>query len=64
MQTQDPTGEKEEGLRTGAKEAGKRKDRDTHQGGGRENVHAREEGGPTEGRGKGEDRRSHERNGR
>ena len=64
MQTQDPTGEKEEGPRTGAKEAGKGKDRDTHQGGDREKVHAREEGEPTEGRGKGKERRSHERNGR
>ena len=33
------------------------KDRDTHQGGGREKVHAREEGGPTKSRGKGNERR-------
>ena len=60
--SQDPTGEKEEDPGTGTKEAGKEKDRDTHQGGGREKVHAREEGGPGESRGKGKERRNHERN--
>ena len=37
--------------------AGKEKDRETHQSGGRKKVHAREEG-----RGKGKEQRSHERN--
>ena len=39
--------------------AGKEKDRVTHHGKGREKVHAREEGEPTESRGKGKERRSH-----
>ena len=38
------------------------KDRDTHQGAGSEEVHAREEGEPTKSRGKGNERRDHERN--
>ena len=42
--------------------AGKEKDRDTHQGGGREKVHAREKGEPTESTGNCKERRSHERN--
>ena len=50
--SQDPVGGREEDPGTGTKEAGKEKDRDKHQGGGREKVHAREEGGPTESRGK------------
>ena len=37
--------------------AGKEKDRDTHQSGGRKRVHPREKG-----RGKGKEQRSHERN--
>ena len=58
----DPAGEKEEGPGTGTKEADKEEDGDKHQGGRREKVHAREEGGPTESRGKGKERRNHERN--
>ena len=41
----------------GERRAGKEKDQDTHQRGGREKVHAREKG-----RGRGKEQRSHERN--
>ena len=44
------------------RQADKEKDRDTHHGKGREKVHAREEGEPTESRRKGKERRSHGRN--
>ena len=44
------------GPNEGERRAGEEKDRDTHQSGGREKVHAREKG-----RGKGKEQRSHER---
>ena len=59
--SQDQAGEKEEDPGIETKEAGKEIDRDKHEGGGREKVHAREEGGPTESRGKGKERRNHEK---
>ena len=58
--SQDPAGEKEEDPGTGTKEAGKEKDRDHHQGGGREKVRAKQEDGRTESREKGKERRNHE----
>ena len=59
--SQDPAGEKAEDPRSGTNEVGKEKDRDKPQGRSRRKVHARKEGGPAESRGKGKERRNHER---